>query len=162
MRKVSGLFERSWKLGVAVGLITTLLAKITPYIPAINIQMATINVREQALRGIDVSFTQKVLNFLSGYITLPALLITIITGILLVMIGNLIFDFASNMGLKVRNIYEKTTLVLLFGWLVLLFLAQWSLKLPSWTVIAAVAIYFLITTVIIVYGAKLLKINLEY
>ncbi len=160
---LESLFKRSWKLGVAVGLVSTLLAKLTPMIPALNIQMATIDVRSQAIQGLDTTITQKILAFLNGFVSLPGVVLAIITGILLVMVGKLIFEFVrENFGLKVKNIYEKTVLTLLFGWIVLSLIAQLSLKLPAWTTFAAVAIYFIITTVIIVYGAKWLGIDLEY
>lgn len=168
MMKIGKAFQIGVGLGVSswiLGLLLTLLGKsgVTGLQSSFGIAPIATGVKQNIQEGINTSLAAKIIGWLNGlpFFDLMGLLTLAISGFLIVWIGSAIFDWLIN---TFKNLawFGKTPIrkivsiaiigTIVSGWIVTIWsnMSLTGIKLPAFTAILTMVIYFAI--VALIYG----------
>ena len=157
--KIKRIVKSWWLFGAVIGAVSLLIAwAISTFkIPTTTITLSTIDVRSQLAGGISPSAGNKALAFLQGYVpsSIGGILAVVISGIALVIVGRIIYEFApADRWLGMNKPISRLVSVMVFGTLAMGAILAMSLSFPAWTAIVAIAIYAAIISLLLMLADK--------
>jgi len=152
---------KTWflKIGLGVGLLSVLIQYVwAKWIPTttLNVTFSTLefNVREAVTGGL-TDFTSPLLNFLKMDLSLPGVIISILSAALIVFVGRLVYEFLpfGTQGKKVSKLW----LVLFYG-ATLLSLVLIGFGIPAFNAIIIAAVHYLLIAAVYNYLTTNIKV----